>query len=449
MATVAVGPKSTRKERWAWYLYDFGNSAYAAVVLLAVFSAYFQGEVVGGAEGSRLWGLAIAIAMLVVAVSSPFLGAIADFSASKKRFLLFFTVMCCLFTAGLFFAAPGRVFIGMAFFILAEIGYRSAQVFYNGLLPEIASPEEMGRISGNGWAVGTAGGIVCLLLILPLVVMIEGLLIVRFSLVITAAFFAISAVPIFIWLPERAQARPMPAGKNYLSVAVDRLKATFRTTGRIKEFLKFMLAFLIYNDAVIMALDFAAIIGAVLFGMEQETLIIFVIVVQATNVVGAFVFGWLVDRIGGKRSLVWAILMMIAVVIWLFFNQTVTGYFFVGAAAGFAMAGIQSVSRTMVALFAPPGQGAEFYGLFAVVGRTSSFIGPAVYGIVAAEAALWYQSQGQSSTLAEQSGQRVSILVIAAFLILGLIVLAFVKDPRSGYREGDRPENELVAQPEV
>ena len=201
MATDTVSPTSTRKERWAWYLYDFGNSAYAAVVLLAVFSAYFQGEVVGGAEGSRLWGLAIAIAMLVVAVSSPFLGAIADFSASKKRFLLFFTGMACLFTAGLFFAAPGRVFIGMAFFILAEIGYRSAQVFYNGLLPEIAAPEEMGRISGNGWAVGTAGGIVCLLLILPLVVMIEGLLIVRFSLVITAVFFAISAIPIFVWLP--------------------------------------------------------------------------------------------------------------------------------------------------------------------------------------------------------------------------------------------------------
>lgn len=448
MATATVGPKSTRKERWAWYLYDFGNSAYAAVVLLAVFSAYFQGEVVGGAEGSRLWGLSIAIAMLVVAVTSPVLGAIADFSASKKRFLFFYTTMACLFTAALFFAAPGRVFIGMACFILAEIGYRSAQVFYNGLLPEIAEPGELGRISGNGWAIGTAGGIVCLLLILPLVVMIEGLLIVRISLVITAVFFALSTVPLFIWLPERAEAKPLPAGKNYLSVAVDRLKATFRATGQFKEFLIFMLAFLIYNDAVIMALDFAAIIGAVLYGMEQQTLIIFVIVVQATNVIGAFVFGWLVDRIGGRRSLIVAIVMMIAVVIWLFFNQTVTGYFFVGAAAGFAMAGIQSVSRTMVALFAPPGQGAEFYGLFAVVGRTSSFIGPAVYGLVAAEAALWYESQGRLTELAEQSGQRVAILVIAAFLILGLAVLVFVTDPGQADLDA-RSAGELTAQPEI
>jgi UMF1 family MFS transporter len=448
MATATIEPRSTRKERWAWYLYDFGNSAYAAVVLLAVFSAYFQGEVVGGAEGSRLWGIALAIAMFIVAVTAPFLGAVADFSGSKKRFLLFYTVMACLFTAALFFATPGRVVISMAFFILAEIGYRSAQVFYNGLLTEIASPEEMGRISGNGWAVGTAGGIVCLLLILPLIVLIEGQLIVRLSLVITAVFFALSAIPIFLWLPERAQASTLPPGRSYLSIAIERLRATIRTAGHFKEFIKFMLAFLIYNDAVIMALDFAAIIGAVLFGMDQQTLIIFVIVVQATNVAGAFVFGWLVDRIGGKRSLVLAIGLMILVVIWLYFNQSVTGYFFVGAAAGVAMAGIQSVSRTMIALFSPAGRGAEFYGFFAVVGRTSSFIGPAVYGLVASEAAFWYQSQGQAQTAAEQEGQRLAILVIAAFLILGLAVLAFVKDPRTG-KASSPAGGELATQSKV
>jgi UMF1 family MFS transporter len=115
-------PVSTRRERWSWYLYDFGNSAYAAVVLLAVYSAYFQGQVVGGAEGSRMWGLAVFIAMLVVALISPVLGAIADLAGAKKRFLLFFTVMACLFTAGLFFAKPGAIWIGMGFFILAEIG---------------------------------------------------------------------------------------------------------------------------------------------------------------------------------------------------------------------------------------------------------------------------------------------------------------------------------------
>ena len=118
MATNIQTTKSTRRERVAWDLYDFGNSAYAAVVLLAVYSAYFQGVVVGGSEGTRLWGIAVGIAMLVVAVTSPILGAIADFSGAKKRFLLFYTAMACLFTAGLYFAEAGRILIGMGFFII-------------------------------------------------------------------------------------------------------------------------------------------------------------------------------------------------------------------------------------------------------------------------------------------------------------------------------------------
>ena len=431
MTTATLATASTRRERWAWYLYDFGNSAYASVVLLAVYSAYFKAEVVGGAEGTRMWGLALGIAMLVVAVISPILGAIADFAASKKRFLLVFTVMACLFTAGLFFAKPGALVIGMSLFILAEIGYRAAQVFYNGLLPEIAAPDEMGRVSGYGWAIGTAGGVVCLLLILPLIVLVGGTFVVRLSLVITAIFFAVAAVPLFLWLRERAEPQDLPAGENYLTVALKQLWKTIRTAGQFWEFVKFMIAFLVYNDGIIMALDFAAIIGAVLFGMTQEQLIVFMIIVQVTNVAGAYVFGILVDRIGAKRSLVLSLLMMIGVVVWLYFNQTLTGYFFVGAVAGVAMAGAQSVSRTMVAIFAPPGQSAEFYGFFAVVGRTSSFIGPIVYGLLAAEAALWYQSQGQDTVLAEQSGQRVAILSILVFLVLGLVLLAFVDEKKA------------------
>ncbi|RLC79869.1 MAG: hypothetical protein DRJ03_22685 [Chloroflexi bacterium] len=436
MTIATPKPIATRRERWAWYLYDFGNSAYAAVVLLAVYSAYFQGKVTGGAEGSRLWGLAVGIAMLVVAVTSPILGAIADFSGAKKRFLLFYTIMSALFTAGLFFATPGSVLIGMGFFILAEIGYRSAQVFYNGLLPEIATPEEMGRVSGYGWAIGTAGGIICLVLILPLIMFLgdtfaDDTFIVRLSLVITAIFWAISALPIFFWLPERARPHQLPQGENYLSVAFKQLGNTVRKAGHFKEFVKYMLAFLIYNDGVIMALDFAAIIGAVLFGLDQQGLIIFVILVQATNVAGAYIFGLLVDRIGGKRTLVLSILMMVGVVIWLYFNQTKTGFFIIGAFAGFAMAGVQSVSRTMVAMFSPPGQSAEFYGFFSMTGRTSSFIGPAVYGWVAAEAALWYQTHGQTMALAEQSGQRLAILSIGAFLLLGLALLGLVNESKA------------------
>ena len=446
MATATVKPMSTRRERWGWYLYDFGNSAYASVVLLAVYSAYFKDKVVGGAEGTRLWGTAVFIAMLVVAVTAPILGTIADFAGSKKRFLLFFTAMACLFTATLFFAKPGMIVIGMGFFILAEIGYRSAQVFYDGLLPEIAATHEMGRISGNGWAIGTAGGIVVLLLIIPLDSLVQGTLSARLSLVVAAVFFAVFAVPLFPWLRERAQRQPMPPGENYLSIAFKRLQNTFRAARGFKEFLKFMLAFLIYNDGIIMALDFSAIIGAVLFGLTQQQLILFFIVVQLTNVAGAFLFGRLVDRIGGKPSLVFSLLLMIVVVAWLYFNQTLTGFFLIGALAGVAMAGAQSVSRTMVAMFAPKGKSAEFYGFFAMAGRTSSFIGPAVYGWIAAEAALWYEAHGQAVTVAEQSGQRLAILSIGAFIIAGLILLAFVNERKAREMAAEQRSQEIEGQ---
>ncbi|HID88290.1 MAG TPA: MFS transporter [Anaerolineae bacterium] len=422
--------RSTRRERWAWYLYDFGNSAYAAVVLLAVYSAYFKEVVVGGAEGSRLWGTAVGIAMLVVAVTSPVLGAIADFSGAKKRFLFFYTAMACLFTGLLFFVQEGAVLIGMLFFILAEIGYRSAQVFYNGLLPEIAAPEEMGRISGIGWAVGSAGGIASLLVILPLVVLIKGTFIIRISMAITAVFFALFAVPIFLWLRERARSQPLPPADTYLTVGFGRLARTFRAARRFREFLKFMIAFLIYNDGVIMALDFAAIIGVVLFGMDQQQLILFIILVHVTNIGGAYVFGILADKIGCKRSLVLSNLLMIGLVVWLFFSRSRLEFWIIGGLAGFAMAALQSLSRTMVGMLSPPGQSAEFYGLFAVVGRTSSFIGPTVYGWVAAEAALWYQARGLAERLAEQAGQRMAILTIAVFLSVGLLVLLTVSEEK-------------------
>jgi len=173
MANVTPQAVSTRRERVAWYLYDFGNSAYASVVLLAVYSAYFQKQVVGGAEGSRLWGLTISAAMIIVAIAAPIMGAIADYSGAKKRFLFFFTALSVLFTALLFFTKSGTVALAIGFFLLAEIGYRAAQIFYDALLPEIAAPAEMGRIAGTGWAVGSAGGIVILLLILPPILMTD------------------------------------------------------------------------------------------------------------------------------------------------------------------------------------------------------------------------------------------------------------------------------------
>ncbi len=201
-----------------------------------------------------------------------------------------------------------------------------------------------------------------------------------------------------------------------------------------------MVAFLIYNDGIIMALDFAAILGAVLYGMEQQQLIIFMIIVQVTSVAGAYVFGILTDRISAKRSLVISLLLMIAAVVWMFYNDalagvlykdSLTGFFFIGALAGFALTGVQSVSRTSVGMFTPEGKSAEFYGFFAIAGRTSSFIGPAVYGLLAAELAYVFIEQGQPPTLAEEQGLRYALISIIAFLGIGLLLLGFVNERKA------------------
>jgi UMF1 family MFS transporter len=443
METV-MGQKSTRRERWAWYMYDFGNSAYAAVVLLAVYSAYFQGAVVGGAEGSRLWGIAVGIAMITVALTAPVLGTIADFSGAKKRFLFFYTAMCVVFCGLLFFVQKGDWFIGMLFFILAEIGYRSSQVFYNALLPEIASHDEMPKISGNGWAIGSVGGIVCLLIVLVPIVLTgdtpANTLVVRLSLVFTAVFFAISALFLFLWIKERAQPQKLPPGENYLTIAWKRLRRTFSEVRSFREFIKFMVAFLVYNDGILMILDFGAILGAVLFGMEQQELIIFMIIVQIASVAGAYLFGLLASDFGGKRSLIFSLLLTIVPVFWLYFTRSRLAFYIIGGIAGFALTGVQSVSRTLVGMFSPQGKSAEFYGFFAVTGRTSSFIGPTIFGFLAAWATKQFLAQGQTEILAEQLGHRLALFSIAAFLLVGLVLLLLVNEKRGRDAARERSE---------
>ncbi len=435
--------KATKKERWAWYAYDIGNSAYAAVVILAIYAAYFKGHVVGGAEGSRLWGISVGIAMLVVAITSPVLGVIADFSGSKKRFLLFYTIVAVIATGLLFFVDKGDIFIGMLFFIIAEIGYRSGQVFYNSLLPEIAEQDEMGRVSGYGWAIGLMGGIVALFIVLAMVMLNEGTFVVRLTLVVTAIYFAIFAAPIFLWLRERAEPTPLPIGETIFSIAFKRLRHTISTVREYREFIKYIIAFLIYNDGILMTLNFAAIFGAVMFGLDQQQIIIFMIIVQFTSVIGAFISGWLADRVSGKLSLSIFLSLMIAGVIALFINESVMGFYIIGGIAGLALSAVQAVSRAMVGILAPVGRSAEFYGFFAVAGRTSSFIGPTIYGIVAAEAAIYFEKMGaQASFLwfkavpggapfAEQLGQRIAILPVILFLITGMILLFFVDEKKA------------------
>jgi len=416
-----------KRERRAWYLYDFGNSAYAAVVLLAVYSAYFKGTVVGGAEGSRLWGLSVGIAMLIVGLTSPILGALADSSQTKKRILLVFTVMASFFTAMLFFVGPGDVAKGMIFFILAEIGYRNGQVFYNALLPDIAEPEEMSRVSGNGWAIGSAGGIVCLLIVLALILGIGGQTVIRVAFLITAVFYAASTAPLFFLVKERTEPKPLPRGENYFSISIKRLWETFKAARKYQSFARFLGAFLVFNNGIMITLDFAAIIGATLFGLDQTQLIVFMIIVQVTSVIGAFVFGRAAGRWGSKAILVVALILMTLTVSLLYFTHSLTMFNIVGALAGFALTGVQSVSRTAVGQIAPEEKAAEFYGLFSLASQLSNFIGPTLFGLLIVWFTNFYAGKGMEALPAEQSGLMLAIASILVFLVAGMALLFTVR----------------------
>lgn len=419
--------KTARQARHAWYVYDFGNSAYAAVILLAVFSAYFKNAVVGGAEGTRLWGWAVGIAAIAVALVSPVLGAIADSSRSKKLFLFIFTAISVIFTALLFFVGPGDIVMGMVFFILAEIGYRGAQVFYDALLVDVSTPETIGYISGKGWAIGMLGGIATLLIaVVPM--QIIGNDFIPYTFLLTALVFALSSLPTFFRVKEMSPVIPIPEGETLLSVSFKHLANTFKEIRKYKEFLRYMVAFLIYNDGIMMLMDFAAIIGGTLFGLNQVQLIIFVIIIHITGALGALYFGKISDAKSSKRSIIFSLIILIGALIGLYFVKDMIGFFVVGAFAGFSLSGAQAVSRTMVSQLAPESKTTEFYGFLSVAGRTSTFVGPFVFGAISYNAYNFYVNKGMAELAAEQAGQYWGIGSILAFLLIGLSILLTVRE---------------------
>lgn len=420
----------TKKPRWSWYFYDFGNSAYASVILLAVYSAYFKNAVVGGAEGTRLWALSVGIAAVIVAVASPILGTIADYTKSKKLFLLLFTALSVIFTALLFFVREGDVFIGMLFFILAEIGYRAAQVFYDALLTSVSTPENIGSVSGKGWAIGMLGGIAALLVVLVPIQLI-GNSVIPYAFLITAVFYLVSSIPMFLWVKEVRELNVDKPEKGNIRVAFERLVHTFRSIKSYKEFLKYTIAFLIYNDGIMMLMDFAAIIGATLFGMGQIQLILLVIVLQITGAFGALLFGKVSDRRSGKEAVLIALVLLTLTITGLLvlglLSKSLLWFFVIGALAGFSLSGAQAVSRSMVSQLAPPSKTAEFYGFLSVAGRTSTFVGPLVFGTISYRMNNWYVNHGLDATIAEHYGLLWAIGSILLFLVVGLLLLLLVK----------------------
>ncbi len=396
------------KNIFGWIMYDFANSSFTTIIVTVIYSVYFRNVVVNQGElGTALWGRAISISMLMVALTAPIFGAVADFSRAKKKFLFYMTYLTVGFTALLYFVKAGNIFIGMLFFIIANFGFNSGNVFYNALLPDVAPRDQLGKVSGWGWAVGYIGGLVSLLLMLPLIHNKW----INLVFPAVAVFFGLFALPTFFLLKE---IRHPSKRTNYIKTAVTRIKTSFKSIKEFKELIRFILSYLVYNDGIIIVISFAAIYGVTRFGMNEKQLITYFVIANVTSMIGAFIFGYILDKIGAKRTITITLLIWIAVVIWAYFCRSLNEFYFVGLLAGVAIGSSQSSSRTMLALLTPPDKMAEFFGFYSVTGRIASIFGPLVYGEISRIT----------------GNQKWAILSVAIFFICGALILQTVNEEK-------------------
>ncbi|MCF7919836.1 MAG: MFS transporter [Candidatus Cloacimonetes bacterium] len=401
-------PADLNRNVLGWIFYDFANSSFTTIIVTVIYAVYFKNVVVNSGEmGTALWGRAISISMLMVALAAPIMGAVADFSRAKKNFLFYFTVITVVFTALLYYVKPGDISRGFWFFIIANFGFNCANVFYNSLLPDITSRSSLGKVSGWGWSFGYLGGLVSLLLVYPLVNYN-----IRLVFPVVALFFSTFALITFIFL--KGSLSRFSRRTNYFKIAFQRLYASVRSIRHFKELIKFLIAFMIYNDGIVVVISFASIYGATRFGMTTASLISFFVIMQISSFFGAFIFGYILDRIGARITISITLLLWIVVTLGAFFAASITAFYVVGLVAGLAIGSSQSSSRTMLALLTPPAKMAEFYGFYSFTGKVSSVIGPLIYGEIARIT----------------GSQRFSILAITVFFITGLVVLYFVDEKK-------------------
>lgn len=396
----------------AWCFYDFANSSFTTLIVTLAFSVYFRQVVVGeGARGDLLWGRAISISMLIVALTAPLLGAAADRTGARKRFMMAMAGICIVCTGLLSLVQPGQVLAAMLLFIAANIGFAGGNVFYNAFLPEIAGPGRIGKISGYGWALGYLGGLACLGLVFPLIsggLEPENLGRFRASFVVVALFFFLFSLPAFIFLKDsRPGATAAPKERLSLLAGYRRLLETFRRVRRYRELVKFLLAFFLYNDAIHTVVAFTSIYAIVSLGFTIREITILFIWAQLTAFLGAWIFGPLVDRIGGTRTIRITLVIWCLVVIGAFLVQTKGAFWVILLVAGFAMGANQAASRGLMGRFIPAGRNAEFFGFFALGGKFSAVLGPVLFG--------WISVQTGS--------QRIAILSLLGFFLAGLALM--------------------------
>jgi UMF1 family MFS transporter len=431
-----------KREIFGWAMYDFANSAFATTILAVIFNQYFATVVAGGEKGVEFFGFrlhgasfftfSVALSMAISAVFSPFLGAVADAIGSKKRFLMAFCFDGVLFSGLLYFVHAGDYWMGAIFFIIANIGFAEGNVFYNAFLPEISTEQNIGRISGLGWALGYIGGGALLAINL---IMLKypgwlgfpvGYFSVHDCFLSVAFWWLIFSLPIVIFLKERTKRSNPTLEKGYFKEGYGRLQHTFRRIKTFRELTKFLVAFLIYNDGIETVIVMASIFGADVLRMETGEIILFFLMIQGIAFFGSLIFGFLADAIGNKRTVMISLGIWSFIVLWAFRLGVLwdpkTEFWILGVLAALVMGGSQAASRSLQGIFTPDVNSAEFFAFFGVSGKFASIFGPLIYGIL----------------IAITGSVRSGILSVLIFFIVGMAILWTVNE-KKGMEEKQEP----------
>jgi len=405
-------------------MFDFANSGYTTVVLTTVFSAYFV-KVIAGPDGGNghstfYWTLAISIANLVVLSTAPVLGAIADFSGFKKRFLAITAFTCVLFTALLATVQPGEIFLGLLLVVIATIMFAAGENFIAAFLPEISPPEHMGRISGYGWSLGYIGGILVLALCLGYITWARanGQVsheYVPATMLITAVSFAIAALPTFIWLPERAPHQSLPSGQSYIRVGFGRVIDTFHRSRHYKDLWRALMAMAVYHCGIYTVVVLAAVYASEVMRFTTSDTIRLIMIVNVTAAIGAFFFGRLQDRFGSVRSIQAVLVLWVVALLMVVFIHDKVEFWIAANLIGISMGASQSGGRALIGQFSPVDQAAEFFGFWGMATKLSAIVGPLAYGLI---------------TVISNGNHQIALMVTTLFFIGGLFTIHGVDEAR-------------------
>ncbi len=428
----AVNPGVTKREVWAWAMYDFANSGYTTVVLTTVFSAYFVGVVAEGKSwGTLAFTAALSFSYLMIMLSMPALGARADARAGKRRLLFTSTVGCVAATCLLAFTGPGDIAWGLLVIALSNYCYCVGESIVAAFLPEIARPRALGRVSGWGWSFGYFGGMLTLGLALALVAWASGRDLpasqyVPYVMVLTAAIFMISAIPSFLFLRERTP----PSLKKPEKMLASLLAAWHDTRQNFADFRLLLLCGACYHAGIAVVITLSAVYATQAMGFTMAQTMMLVFTVNIAAAAGAFLFGYLQDRIGHKSALAitlvgWIIMILVAyaaVQVWVFWVAATL--------AGLCMGTSQSAGRAMVGALAPQTRLGEFYSLWTFATQLAAVVGPLCYGLV---------------TWMTDGNHRLALLFTGIFFVAGLLVLTRLDFTRGALAREGHPRDMISA----